>query len=115
LGSEKILQVRFYATEPGHEPVREWLKDLPAADKRIIGIDLMKVEMGWPIGMPTCRSLAGTNGLLEVRSNISDGRIARILFVIDEGYMVLLHGFVKKAQQTPQRDIALAQQRRRTL
>ena len=46
----------------------------------------------------------------EVRSNLGN-RIARILFAVESGAMVLLHGFIKKTQQTPTADIALALKR----
>jgi phage-related protein len=36
------------------------------------------------------------------------GRIARVLFCLEQGRMMLLHGFIKKTQKTPQRDIDLA-------
>lgn len=42
-----ILDVRFYRTEVGAEPVREWLKALPAADRKIIGEDIKTVQFGW--------------------------------------------------------------------
>ncbi len=67
----------FYRTPLGAEPVRDWIKSLPANDRKIIGADIQTVEFGWPIGMPLCRSLGG--GLWEVRSKITDG-IARIIF-----------------------------------
>ena len=53
----------------------------------------------WPIGLPLCRPLS--KGLWEVRSNIPNGRIAPVLFCVHAGRMVLLHGFIKKAQKTP--------------
>lgn len=56
--------------------------------------------------MPSCRHPGG--GLLEVRSDITGGRIAR---VIHEGQMVLLHGLVKKAQTTPKPALDLAGKR----
>lgn len=51
------------------------------------------------------------NGLFEVRSTITGRRIARILFCIHEGAMVLLHGFVKKTRKTPDADLAIALKR----
>jgi hypothetical protein len=39
-GEKPILAVMFYKTESGNEPVREWLKDLPKADRRAIGEDI---------------------------------------------------------------------------
>ncbi|MBP9566574.1 MAG: type II toxin-antitoxin system RelE/ParE family toxin [Sulfurospirillum sp.] len=54
---------------------------------------------------------ASSNKLYEVRSSISDKRIARIIFTIIDHYMVLLNGFVKKTQQTPKEEIDLALKR----
>ena len=50
--------------------------------------------------------------LWEVRSNISDGRIARVLFTVCKTAMVLLHGFVKKSKSTPKADLDLAKKSR---
>jgi phage-related protein len=101
-GSEKKLPAEFYRTERGNEPVREWLRDLEKDDRRIIGADIMTVEYGWPIGMPTCRSRSDLNG-----------RIARVLFCIAADRMVLLHGFFKKSQKTPDYELMLARDRKR--
>jgi phage-related protein len=38
-------------------------------------------------------------------------RIARVLFTVKDGRMVLLHGFLKKTASTPKPDIALAEKR----
>jgi phage-related protein len=88
-------------------PVREWLLSLSDEDRKIIGDDIRTAEFGWPVGMPICRSLTGYRGLWEIRSKISQ------LFCVHDGHMVLLHGFVKKTQTTPERelDIAVARQK----
>ena len=91
------------------EPVRDWLHALDEKSRRIVGRDIATAEFGWPLGMPLCRKLDG--GLSEVRSNITEGRIARVIFVVHAGHMVLLHGFVKKTQKTPKPDLELARQR----
>lgn len=111
----KRIIVSFYRSDAGREPVREWLLGLDAVDRKIVGEDIKTVEFGWPIGMPTCRPLHGHRGLYEVRSDISDGRIARVLFVIEGSDMVLLHGFIKKSQKTPQAEIDVAVRRQRRL
>ena len=41
-----ILEVRFFATGTGTEPVRDWLKDLPATERRSIGEDIKTVQFG---------------------------------------------------------------------
>jgi len=105
----KRVKAVFYESGSGNMPVREWLLSLDREDRRIIGEDIATVEFGYPIGMPVCRSLG--NGLYEVRSDISDGKIARVIFIMKRGYMVLLHGFIKKTQKTPKQDIDLAAKR----
>ena len=74
-----------------------------------MGEDIKDVEFSWPIGMPLCRSLGG--GLWEVRCDLTQGRIARVLFCVRQGHMVLLHAFVKKTQKTPAAERALAVRR----
>jgi phage-related protein len=107
----KRLPARFYRSDNGREPVREWLKGLEAEHRKILGEDIKDVEFSWPIGMPLVRSLG--RDLWEVRSNLPGGRIARVLFSAERDAMVLLHGFIKKTQKTPQRDIDLALKRKK--
>ena len=107
----KRLPAVFYRTDAGREPVREWLKGLPLEDRKIIGEDIKDVEFAWPIGMPLVRSMG--NGLWEVRSSLPRGRVARVLFCVDDANMILLHGFIKKSQKTPQREIDLALKRQK--
>lgn len=105
----KEIPVFFYQTPTGAEPVREWLRSLPDADRRTIGLDLATVQVGWPVGMPLCRPLGG--GLWEVRSALSSHQIARVLFFVHEGRLGVVHGFIKKTQKTPPDDLALARRR----
>jgi hypothetical protein len=69
----------------GTEPVREWLKSLPQAEKTEIGKDILA------------------------------NRIARVLFVVNGSTMVLLHGFIKKSQKTSKPDLDLARDRLKRL
>lgn len=103
-----ILQVVFYKSAAGNEPVREWLKKLDKEDRRIIGGDIKTVQLGWPLGMPLVRKLE--KRLWEIRIQL-DSRIARILFTVHTNIMVLLHGFIKKSQKLPARDLKIATQR----
>lgn len=86
---------------------------LSSEDRRAVGFDVATAEFGWPVGMPLCRSLG--DGLWEVRSDISHGRIARVVFCIAYGQMVLLYGFIKKSQKTPQADLEVARKRQRSI
>ena len=60
-----------------------------------------------------CRSLG--RGLWEIRSTLTQGRIARVLSCEHEGKMVLLHAFIKKTQKTPPGDLELAIRRKREI
>ena len=111
----KRLPAVFFQSDAGNEPVREWLKGLDEADRKVIGDDIRDCEFAWPVGMPLCRSLAGYSGLWEVRSSLPSNRIARVLFCVHEGRMVLLHGFIKKSQKTPEREIEVAVKRQKGL
>ncbi len=103
----------FFRTAAGAEPVREWLKGLPEADRRAMGKDLLRAQWRWPVGMPLCRPLG--NGLWEVRTGLPTKRIARVLLCLYEGHLVALHGFIKKSRTTSDDDLALAQKRQREL
>jgi phage-related protein len=113
-GSKKLPAI-FFRTDIGTEPVRDWLTStkLTNDDRRLIGRDIAKVEFGWPVGMPTCEPLG--YGLFEVRTDLPQNRITRVIFCIQDGCMVLLHGFIKKAtdgKKTPRREIDKAHDRR---
>jgi phage-related protein len=101
----------FYRTGGGAEVVRDWLRGLDERDRNAIGLDLMRVQFRWPVGMPLCRSMG--DGLWEVRTNLPSGRIARVLFCGLEGCIVVLHGFIKKSRKTPNEELALARRRKK--
>jgi phage-related protein len=107
------LPVFFYRTTAGAEPVREWLRQLVEADRHTIGFDLRRVQDGWPVGMPLCRSLGA--GLWELRSALAGNRIARVLFFVHEDRIGVVHGFIKKTQRTPADVLALATKRMREM
>jgi phage-related protein len=88
LADRKKVPAAFYRTEMGTEPVREWLRLLPPEDRKIVGDDL------W-----------------ELRSTIRHG-IARIIFVVHEERLVLLNGFTKNTQKTPENELELARKRK---
>ncbi|MDB9453148.1 type II toxin-antitoxin system RelE/ParE family toxin [Dolichospermum circinale CS-1225] len=111
--TDKRVPAEFYRNENGTEPVRDWLKSLSKEERFLIGADIKTVEFGWPIGMPTCRPMG--DGLFEVRTNLPQNKIARVLFCFYEGKMILLHGFIKKSQKTPKQQLNLAWERKHTL
>ena len=109
---EPILYVKFFRTEAGNEPVRDFLRDLPLEHRKIIGTDIKEVQFGWPLGMPLVRKME--KDLWEIRSHL-ENRISRVLFTVVGGQMVLLHAFIKKSERTPQQDLEIAKVRKNQL
>jgi antitoxin HicB len=60
----------FFRSGNGVEPVREWLKELPQAERHAVGKDLLRAQWRWPVGMPLCRPMGG--GLWEIRTDFAD-------------------------------------------
>lgn len=105
------IPVVFYRTRGGSEIVRDWLRSLDESDRSAIGLDLMRVQFRWPVGMPLCRAMG--NNLWEVRTGLPSNRIARVLFCLLQNRIVVLHGFIKKTQKTPNDELALARRRKK--
>ena len=108
-----MLPVLFYRTRGGTELVRDWLRSLDDRDQNTIGLDLMRVQFRWPVGMPLCRPMG--KGLWEVRTDLPGNRTSRVLICFYRGCLVALHGFIKKTRATPADDLALARKRQKEL
>jgi phage-related protein len=109
--SPRKMPVVFYRTRGGAEVVRDWLRSLDERERNAVGLDLMRVQFRWPVGMPLCRAMG--EGLWEVRTNLPSDRIARVLFCLAQNHIVVLHGFIKKTQKTPGEELALARKRKK--
>jgi phage-related protein len=103
----------FFRPGKGTEPVREWLKELPEAERQAVGRDLLRAQWRWPVSMPLCRPMG--NGLWEIRTDLPTKRAARVMLCLYRGHLVALHGFIKKTQATPDEDLALARKRQKEL
>jgi phage-related protein len=112
LNSQIVLHVSFYAELSGKEPVRDWIRKLEKEEQKIVGQDIKRVQVGWPLGMPLVKSLG--KGLWEIRSSLGT-RIVRIIFTVYAGKIILLHGFIKKSQKPPIKDLELAKKRAKAL
>ena len=109
MSSKPKLEVFFYRSNSGNEPVRAWLKSLTREERKTIGEDIKTVQFGWPLGMPIVRKLE--SGLWEVRSRLCR-RIARTVFTVKDQRMILLHGFIKKSEKTAQYELRIARERK---
>lgn len=78
-----------------------------------MGQDLQRLQYRWPVGMPLARHLM--DGVWEVRSDLPDGKIARVLFCAHDGALFALHGFIKKTRKTPLAELRIARQRMKAI
>lgn len=107
-----MLTVIFFQTGSGNEPVRDWLRNLTPIEKKIIGGDIRAVQRDWPIGPPLVKKV--DSQLKEIRTRLPD-KIARILFIIEDDTVYLLHGFIKKSVKIPKEDLETAHSRLKVL
>ena len=115
MNDKKQLPARFFELQSGRMPAREWLLDLTEDERKLIGDNIRTAEFGWPVGMPICRPIKNHKGLWEIRTNLPNNKIARVLFCSHGGEMILLHGFKKKTQKTPKSELNIAMKRMRGL
>lgn len=107
------IPVSFWRSATGREPVREFLHDLPLDDKKKAGRDIGQLQFGWPIGMPLVRKIRGD--VWELRSSLPSKRELRVLFLVADDSLILVHVFIKKVQKTPIADLELAERRSKEL
>ena len=105
-------KIVFYETTDDDTPVEDFIKSLPekAQDKIARTFDYLE-EFGIALGAPRLKKLTGTS-LWELRILGADS--IRIFYITQTGKIfLLLHGFKKKAQKTPKKEIAIAEKRLR--
>jgi len=105
-------QVLFYRTASENEVVLDFIRELSAEEKKVVGEDLKAVQIGFPMGLPLCRPLGG--GLYEIRSTLPSKREFRLIFYFDRPRrcLLVLHALIKKSAKLPKADLALAMRRR---
>jgi len=103
-------QVEFYKTHNNKSPVKDWISTLSTKTKVKIFRHLELLEkFGLELKEPYVKNLG--DKLYEVRVKDQLG-IYRIIYFANTGKkFVLLHGFIKKTQKTPKKELELAKQR----
>lgn len=101
----------FYRTPAGNDVVLDLIRSLDPADRRTIGEDLKTLQLRHPLGMPLSRPLG--RGLSELRSSLPSGREFRLFYCFDRrtSHLIVLHGFIKKSQRTPDKEMRIARVR----
>lgn len=105
------MNVEFATSASGRQPVLEWIKELSAEDRKLVGQDLRVLQNNWPLGAPLCKALLARPGFYEMRSKTSRVKALRIIFSVESGKFILLNIFAKKQDAVPSSEIRLADRR----
>lgn len=105
-------EIEYYKTQSGNEVVKDFIDKLQPTAQAKLGhhLELLE-EYGNQLGMPHAKSLGG--GLLELRVRGKRGmQEVRVFYAFAIGKRIyLLHGFVKKSQETPKKELDIARSR----
>lgn len=114
---ERLLMVEkwkisFYQSSTGNPVVLEWFskQDAKIQAKFARIFDLLE-DKGTMVGMPYVRPIAGK--IYEIRVEQSTNIYRILYFTYTNRQIILLHGFQKKTQKTPKKEIDLAEKRRK--
>jgi phage-related protein len=108
-----VRTIEFYKTSSGRSPVEEFLDSLSDQQTRKIAWVLRLIERLDVVPVQYFKKLSGTDDIWEIWVQVG-GNIFRLLgFFHESSVVVLTHGFAKKSQKTPIKEIELAEQRKR--
>ena len=106
-------EVLFYVTASGQPVVHKFVKSLDAISyaKALRQIELLETY-GSELSMPHAKALG--SGLIELR--VRGKREVRIFYAFAKGKRIfLLHGFIKKTQKTPKKELDIARDRQKEI
>ena len=105
----------FFKTQNGKEPVREWIKNsFKKQEREEINTDMLFVAKHFP-NIPKQRMISKISGykdIWEIRIRFSNKTQVRILFLERNSNIVFLHGFIKKDQKIPKKELKLVNKRK---
>lgn len=100
-------KIDYYSTSSGREPVQEFIDDLQEKTKtRVYNTFELLAEFGPLLRMPHAKKVTGTP-LWELR--ILGGASLRFFYIakVAQSFLIL-HGFTKRKQKTPKKEIEVA-------
>jgi len=104
-----MWNVILYTTERGENPVGDFIKSLSKKEeaKVLREVDLLQ-QKGIYLNFPHSSDIDGYKGLRELRIKFSSNNIRIIYFLHIKNTFVLLHGFRKKTQKLPKKELKIA-------
>jgi len=109
-----MWNIVFYKKDNLEEPVRDFIVDLPNKERAKVVQEIENIRSeGIYLGLPFVKKLSGREhkGLWELRVRFGSNYIRIIYFLHTKKNFVLLHGFKKKTNRTPRRELEIAKRR----
>lgn len=105
-------KIEYYETAEGKSPIKEFIDSLSEEGQaKYIFITKLLKEYGIQVKEPYVRQITGHKKLYKIIIKDKTG-ISRILYFAHTGRkFILLHGFIKKTDKTPLREIEIAAKR----
>jgi len=111
---EKVIEINFYETENGKNPVEDFLTKLnsKAAQKVTWVMNLIEERQG-NVSKKYFEKLKHTDEIWEIKTNFGNNEYRALGFIDQENVLILVHGFKKKTQKVPKKDIDTAEIRKK--
>jgi len=109
-----MWKIVFYRKDNLEEPVRNFIVNLPTKERAKVAQEIENIRSeGIYLGLPFVKKIAGKEykGLWELRVRFGSDYIRIIYFLNTKKTFVLLHGFKKKTNRTPKRELETAKGR----
>ncbi|MEX1160277.1 MAG: type II toxin-antitoxin system RelE/ParE family toxin [Balneolaceae bacterium] len=108
-----MKEIKFYKTQSGKIPVKEFLDSLPSKHAQKVTWVLELVEKLDQVPIQYFKKLKSTDDIWEVRARIGSNSFRLLGFIDDDDeFVILTNGFSKKSQKTPKQEIEVAEQRK---
>jgi phage-related protein len=108
-----MRKINFYRTDDDKCPIEEFLDSLNSKQAQKVAWVLQLVEELEVVPTTYLKKLVSTDDIWEIRVQVS-GSIFRLLGFFDHDNLVILnHGFQKKTQKTPPKEIKIAESRKK--
>ena len=104
-----MRKILFFEKEAGGCPVEDFLDWLSAKQAKKVTWVMNLVEEMEVVPKQYFKKLTNTQNIWEIRITI-DGIVFRVLgFFLGDGCFIATHGFQKKTQKTPKKEISMAE------
>mgnify|MGYP003536262294 CR=1 FL=1 len=105
--------IHFYRSESGTCPVQDFLDSLSGEQAQKVTWVLQLIEDLEVIPVQYFKKLVNTDDLWEIRVQVGSNAFRLLGFLEGNRVAILNHAFQKKTQKTPQKEIQIAEARKR--